>query len=268
MFSVIIPVYNHGRFIAGAITSALQSKHVQEVLIVDDGSHDNSRDVIKYFETAEPKRIRNLTDRSGDNIGTHARLNQLVEASHCEWIAVLNSTDRFTADRFEILSQKVRLHDPDFLFGQLLIMDEQGRCIGTKRGPSEPKYPYPSEFNVNNLINGIDYFPLIANQNFITTTSNMVFKKAVHKAIGGFADFRYVHDWDFAARAILRFHSMYVESYLSIYRSHPSNTISEPIAKIDDETTDMFDAIISEFPDILLKDHVVAALEGNEHYTP
>jgi glycosyltransferase involved in cell wall biosynthesis len=52
-FSVIIPNYNYGRFVGRAIESALAVAWPDlEVIVVDDGSTDNSRDVIEGFRTA------------------------------------------------------------------------------------------------------------------------------------------------------------------------------------------------------------------------
>lgn len=63
--------------------------------------------------------------------------------------------------------------------------------------------------------------------NFISTTSNMVFRRDVFEKIGGMRNLRYAHDWDFALRIAAMGPCKMIEEPLMKYRLHGSNTISK-----------------------------------------
>ena len=57
LLSIIIPNYNYGEFVGQAIASALAIEwHCVQVIVVDDGSTDNSRDVIEAYRIDEIRR--------------------------------------------------------------------------------------------------------------------------------------------------------------------------------------------------------------------
>lgn len=247
MFSVIIPVYNHERYIRQAVLSAVRSRLVTEVLLLDDGSTDGSYDLVVELSAGALERVRNITPQARVNRGAHDCLNELTAAARSEWVAVLNSDDVFVADRFEAIERRLRQEKADLLFGDLVVIDEQGRQLGTKNGPFQPQYPFPESLPVAAMATEGKWAELLANQNFIATTSNMVFRQSLLKKIGGFANYRYVHDWDFALRVALSGKVLYLPHPLTSYRVHASNTIKESSLKVDEEVRAMFRAILDGF---------------------
>ena len=265
MFSVIIPVYNHAPFLENAVWSALRSRLVTEVVLVDDGSSDSSPDVIERIARTFPSRVRNLTIPGEANLGAHQRLNQLCEAAKSEWIAILNSDDEFVAGRFEILRGLIREAQSHFFSGSLLIMNDEGTVIGTKRGIAEPEYEMPQDLRELSPQNGGDIRRILCNQNFLATTSNMSFHKELFRQIGGFADFRYVHDWDFALRATMFTECTYTANPLTIYRFHRNNTIREVSAHMDGEVVRMITRFLEDFPEVEEDPTCRLALASNRH---
>ena len=199
MFSVVIPVYNHAAFLNQAIESALASPLVAEVLLLDDGSGDGSAGVAARA-AASVLRVRNLTPAESGNRGTPHRLNELVGAARCDWVAVLNSDDAFVPDRFELISSDDNFSGSDFVFGDLKLIDENGEITADRWGLLDTGTPFP--FDVADKVRSGDFLDLLSHQNYLRTTSNMVFRKDLHARIGGFGPYRYVHDWDFALRAM------------------------------------------------------------------
>ncbi|MDE6528670.1 MAG: glycosyltransferase, partial [Muribaculaceae bacterium] len=62
--SVVIPVYNSGKYLSAAIESVLgQSFSDLELILVNDGSTDNSGEVIRRYEAAD-RRVRPVTTRN------------------------------------------------------------------------------------------------------------------------------------------------------------------------------------------------------------
>lgn len=266
MFSVLIPVYNHAEYVAEAIASAVRSTLVSEVLLVDDGSRDRSHEIVSCLSRSMRNRVRDLTSTVGENRGAHERLNELVDAAQNEWVAILNSDDMFVPGRFEtILACMKTDRKCDFIYGHLLIVNADGVVIGTKRGLEQPEYPHPftglshADLALEPLID------LLANQNFIATTSNMIFKRALHRRIGGFAAFRYAHDWAFALRAGVVGNPLYISHFLTKYRMHDSNTIRANKEEIAAEVKVLFEEFLADYPDCMRRPVFRRALKENRY---
>lgn len=95
--SVIIPIYNHAKFIGEAIRSVLdQSYQDFEIIITNDGSTDNTLEAINKF--SDP-RIKVFTFEK--NKGISNALNNCIVNSKGEYIALLNSDDTFLHDKLK-----------------------------------------------------------------------------------------------------------------------------------------------------------------------
>jgi glycosyltransferase involved in cell wall biosynthesis len=251
MFSVVIPIYNHAKFVRQAIWSALRCPLVKEILVIDDGSKDGSHKIAANMARAHSGRVRDLTPPSGGNRGAHHRLNELVELAQCEWVAVLNSDDTFVSGRFEGIVRDPEFSECDFVFGNVLLMNERGALIGAKRGPLDSWAPFRPSVDLARMVAERRYLELLAHQNYLITTSNMVFRKSLHARIGGFRPYRYVHDWDFALRAMLLGRGAYIRRFLTAYRIHPRNTILENEQRAIIEMRSMLDNFGAEFSSLV-----------------
>jgi glycosyltransferase involved in cell wall biosynthesis len=267
MFSVVIPVYNHQAFLEQAVRSALRSPLVAEVLLLDDGSRDASPRLAASF-TKIDSRVRNLTKNGGGNRGAHSRLNELTRLAACEWIAVLNSDDVFVAGRFEAIASNAAFETADFVFGNLLLIDQRGSLVSAKRGPFDTGTPFPPFFNIHSMVGAGDFLELLSHQNYLGTTSNMIFRRSLHDRIGGFRDYRYVHDWDFALRAMALGRPLYIQKFLTGYRIHGQNTISEGQDRVDLESKRLFDRFTADFPDVAARSEFRRGLELNVNVGP
>jgi glycosyltransferase involved in cell wall biosynthesis len=152
-----------------------------------------------------------------------------------------------------------------FVCGNLVIIDGQDRVIGTKRGIAEPEHELPRGLHGLDPLNNLNIRRALCNQNFVATTSNMIFHKDLFCKIGGFADFRYVHDWDFALRATMVGQCTYTPNFITKYRIHESNTIKEASPHIDGEVVRMFARFLEEFPEVEKDSACRCSLMGNRH---
>lgn len=114
--SVVIPTYNNARFLPDALTSALrQTVPPDEIIVIDDGSTDNTREVLYPFSD----RIRYI--RTENKGVAHAR-NLGIRASHRDAIAFLDSDDLWLPTKLESQLQyladnpSVGLLHSDFLY--------------------------------------------------------------------------------------------------------------------------------------------------------
>ena len=93
--SVVIPVYNGARYLAAAIDSVFaQSRPVDQVIVVDDGSADETPAVIAAYEA----RIVPLRQ---DNAGTASALNRGIAAARGTLLAFLDADDLWLPDKCE-----------------------------------------------------------------------------------------------------------------------------------------------------------------------
>jgi glycosyltransferase involved in cell wall biosynthesis len=105
--SVIIPTFNRGYIIAEAIQSVLDQTYpcIQEVVVVDDGSTDNTAEVVKSFSNSRIRLIQHSKNR-----GVAAARNTGLAEARGELISFLDSDDLWLADKLAL--------DAAFLAGQ------------------------------------------------------------------------------------------------------------------------------------------------------
>ena len=122
--SVIIPAYNSGKYIGEAIASVLaQTMQDFELIVVDDGSVDDTADVVSGF--ADP-RIRLL--KNDVNRGPSYSRNRAMASSSGEWIAVLDADDWWHEQRLEFLLSAAKQSQAEIVADNLfLIRDGEQR---------------------------------------------------------------------------------------------------------------------------------------------
>lgn len=102
--AAVIPVYNKEAHVARAIDSVLrQSRPVDEIVIVDDGSTDGSPQRIEAFR--DP-RIR-LLRRAGPGPGPNPARNLAIRCASARWIAFLDADDEWHADFIEQIGSSI-----------------------------------------------------------------------------------------------------------------------------------------------------------------
>ncbi|WP_172982781.1 glycosyltransferase family 2 protein [Roseovarius bejariae] len=110
LVSVIIPSYNHAQYIEYAIESVLAQTYPNiELIIVDDGSSDNSHEVIRKYE--EHPQIRIILNKK--NKGQSAVINQALAASSGKYIAILPSDDWFLPEKIALQVAKMEACDQE-----------------------------------------------------------------------------------------------------------------------------------------------------------
>jgi glycosyltransferase involved in cell wall biosynthesis len=214
--SVVIPLYNHDRFVASTIWSVLnQSVSPCEIIVIDDGSSDRSAEIAQ----ALAEKHRTVKFWSRPNQGAHSTINEGITAATGEFISVLNSDDLYHPNRLEqcltILDQHPEI---SAVFSALSFIDENGRKRRNRwYEGARAFYDQIGDLGLA-LLNG----------NFLMTTSNLIARRSAFQDVGPFANLRYAHDLDFFLRLYIHGKKMYlIDEPLLQYRLHASNTISE-----------------------------------------
>ncbi len=102
--SVIICSYNHGRFLPSCINSVLNQSYANfEIIVIDDGSTDNTKEFIKPY-------LNRITYRYQENQGRGASRNTGINLAQYRWIAFLDADDLWVPDKLEKQIKAVTEH--------------------------------------------------------------------------------------------------------------------------------------------------------------
>ena len=217
LVSVVIPSFNHVKYVGRAIDSVLAQTYPHfEIVVIDDGSHDGSHEFIveRYGHDPRVKATRR------ENRGAHETLNEAIAASTGSFVSILNSDDAYEPARLASLVEAAG-QTPFFGISALRLIDENGATFDPSSGYNE-YYDMICRLAAGKP----DLFGLWCG-NIAITTSNFFFSRSVFDAVGGFRPLRYAHDWDWALRASSRFNLHRIADKLLSYRLHGSNTILE-----------------------------------------
>ncbi len=110
LVSVIIPAYNAGKYIESAVNSVLKQSYINiELIVVDDGSTDNTLDVLSPFSDIKIISTSNKGVSHARNIG--------IDASKGEYISFLDADDELECDAIEILVKSILKNKGDICAG-------------------------------------------------------------------------------------------------------------------------------------------------------
>jgi len=119
MISIIIPSYNQQEYLNDAIESALEQTEVCEVIIVDDGSTDNSLDIANSYE-----RLREIKVISQVNKGLASARNAGIMNAIGDYILPLDSDDMLMDDCVEMIEEVIKETNADIIAPSM-------KCFGT-----------------------------------------------------------------------------------------------------------------------------------------
>lgn len=109
-FSIIIPVYNVQDYVAKCIESIMQQTYKNfEIIVVDDGSTDDSKKIVKNFSD---KRIKIISKENG---GLSSARNEGLKHINGDYIWFIDSDDYIEIDALELLYNKIKSEDSDII---------------------------------------------------------------------------------------------------------------------------------------------------------
>ena len=121
--SVIIPAYNHERFVGAAIDSVLSQSGVDlELIVVDDGSTDRTGEVVRGHRDPRMSYVRQ------DNQDAYHAINHGVRLARGTHLAILNSDDVYAPGRLAACLDACR-SGAEAVFTNVGLLDESGREI-------------------------------------------------------------------------------------------------------------------------------------------
>ena len=197
--SVIIPCYNQARFLGDAIRSVLAQTHSShEVIVVDDGSTDDTAAVAARFG-----RVRCLRQK---NCGLAAARNAGLKAASGRFVIFLDADDKLLPNAIEDgLAALIANPMCGFVYGHVKLIAADGSAL-----------PTPEQISVH-----ADHYVELMSHNYIWTTGTVVYRRTALDAVGGFnARLTGSADFDLNARMASRFPVCCCETEVLEYRRH------------------------------------------------
>lgn len=221
VISVIIPAYNHERFVGAAVESVLtQTFRDLELIVIDDGSTDGTAAAVKQFQ--DPR----LTYHYQSNQDAYNAMNKGLGLARGQFIAILNSDDIYAPNRLEVLLDHQHRTQAACLFTDVAPIDAAGRPI---TGDEHYWHRWHRK-NRQFYFDCGDLFVAFLKGNLMVTTSNLFLTSEAARTIGPFAPLRYLHDYDYIFRVLLAFPKRVVylhDAPLLHYRLHDHNTLRQ-----------------------------------------
>ena len=247
MVSIIIPSYNHEKYIRQCIDSVINQTYKEwELIIIDDGSKDSSNEIIASY--TDPR----IHYYQQENAGAHNTINRGLEMAKGEYLSILNSDDLYHPQRLEKALHHFSLHpDIELISTWLEIIDAEGKKLGMKQAWHNME-PWKIRNKQQTFASSDDYAMNALMSNFVSTTSNMIFKRSVYEKTGGMRNLRFAHDWDFLLRVCAAHRCYDLKEPLVSYRVHTTNTISSNRKWMLFEVCWVIAANIDKFSDKLL----------------
>lgn len=214
--SAIIPTYNSANYIIDALESVFsQTRPVDEIIVVDDGSTDNTFDVIKRYD----KRISYIKQK---NRGPAAARNKGILKAKGDYIAFLDSDDIWVEDKTMIqMDFFIENPDLDFVFCDMVNFSEIKEDIAPEIRNKEVH-----DYFVSHATNLENIFECLIKESVIPTPS-IIFKRACIKRVGLFNEkLKIGEDLEYWLRASRTCRFGFVNAVLVKRRRHEENLVN------------------------------------------
>jgi glycosyltransferase involved in cell wall biosynthesis len=202
LVSVIITCYNQGRFLGDAIESVLKQSHRPiEIVVVDDGSTDDSSQVARKYLGVE------LIRQS--NAGLAAARNAGLNSCRGDFVVFLDADDRLLPLALETGTDRLNAHSNcAFAYGSYSLITEEGMPIHASR---------------RDILEGEPYLRLLRS-NYIGMHATVMYRRGIFDEVGRFdTSLAACEDYDMFLR-ITRNHPIYCHGQtIAEYRQHGSN---------------------------------------------
>jgi glycosyltransferase involved in cell wall biosynthesis len=170
LISVVIPCHNQGHFLRDAVASVGAPAMATEVVVVDDGSTDDSGDVAEACaREAGPALTVRVVHQT--NAGVSAARNRGFAESRGALVVFLDADDRLAPDALEVGARAIEEHPgAAFVYGRCRMMDADGTLLPTPLQPRIVRHHYHE----------------LLRSNFIWTPANVMFRREPLERSGAF----------------------------------------------------------------------------------
>lgn len=238
LVSVIIPTYNYAEYITKAINSVLEQTYKNfEIIIIDDGSTDNTKEIIENYIKKYPDKIKYFFQR---NRGCEVACNKGIRESQGSYIALLGADDIWLPEKLKI---QINLFDEDsdigFIHTNHDLFTDEGRMINFKFGVKSKKF-----------LSGY-IFPYLLRECFIRGSTVIVKKECLNEI--GLFDETLSDDYELWLRISRKYRAGYIDKPLVMCLEHPEqvhrldfNRTYQTVQKTIEKTLQTFPEVKNE----------------------
>lgn len=219
--TAIIPTYNRERFIGEAIDSVLaQTRAVQEVIVVDDGSTDKTEEVVSRYG----EKVRYVRQA---NSGPGAARNRGMQEATGDLVAFLDSDDLWVPRKTELqLAFLERNPAQEFIFGDMANFSAEA-----DNDEPEIKVPEMHRYFVEHAANLDELFDWLVQENVIPTPT-VLMRRSCFERVGLFDQkLKIAEDLDYWLRVARNCRCGFVNAVLAKRRRHESNLINDWVGR-------------------------------------
>lgn len=206
LFTVLVPTYNQAPYLSACLESLLhQTCPNWEAVVVNDGSTDNTRDLLEWYADKD-SRLRVFHKENG---GVATALNMALENARGKWICWLSSDDMFEPDKLETQVRAFAAHPGKYFFytNYNVFYEESGRLSAIE---------LPEDFVPPESLQVLKFFEI----NYVNGISICV-HRSVFEKIGNFNTIlRNGQDFDMWLRISAAYRSQHIEQRTCITRVH------------------------------------------------
>ncbi len=224
--SIVIPGYNHASFLKQRIDSVLgQTFQDIEVILLDDYSTDNSRQIIEEYRN-HPK-IKHLICNESNSASTFKQWKKGIELCDAEIIWIAESDDcsdkNFLSVLFPIIEQDERL---GIVYCQSLKVDDKNNVTGNWKNHTDDlnRLKFERDFTMPGP-SYIEHF--LIHKNTIPNASAVIFRKKYYEMSGGAeTEIKYCGDWITWLKMLLFSNIFFLSEPLNYFRYHNNSVIA------------------------------------------
>lgn len=225
--SVIVPNYNHAAFLSQRMDSIVQQSFSDfEVIILDDASTDNSRDIIETYKS-DPK-VSQVIFNEKNSGSSFAQWNKGVALATGKYIWIAESDDFSDLQFLETALQRLKHGDVDLVYANSFMVDDKSQITGNLDWWYNDLSTdlWKSDFKME----GNDFRArFLSIKNAIMNASSVLFIREHYLAVGmANTNMKLCGDWEFWARYLVDCKLAFITSPLNYYRFHSQTVRDKP----------------------------------------
>ena len=234
LVSVIMPAYNHEKYVQDAISSIIEQTYENiELIIIDDGSNDSTWDKIREMESTCKKRFCKVIFETQKNQGTCKTINKLLLYANGKYIYFIDSDD---ISLNQVIEKEVNFletnNDYALVVGDNSFIDEHSRPVyldknGELTYDMNAIYKKASDFYKSfrpEIMDNFGSYESLYKGNYIP--NGYMVKKSIFDKIGKFSPKAPLEDHWMMLQISKYAKIKYLDEVLLLYRRHSENTIN------------------------------------------